>query len=291
MATVADLYAAKGRRPLIAFDFSPPRSGDVAFAEEVRSLDVDLFCVAYSPGRAVRMDTVAAAATLKWRAKREVIFNLACRDMNRLAVQMHLLGAQALGLENVLVVRGDDFKGKDVGRVKAVNDFRPTELIAAIGAMNQGIDFKGLKLAAPTSFCVGAIVDPHRDLEREAALALRKVEAGAEFLLTQAVYHPQLVSDFHRRYEAAAGARLSLPVLWGVQVLVRDGVAFGDIPEAMLRELERGRSGVEMAVDLMRALMERGCDAFYVVPPIMKGGARDYQAAQEVASALKAAAP
>ncbi len=287
MATVTDLYTSKGGRPLIAVDFSPPRAGDPAFAEAARALDADLVCVAYSPGRSVRMDSVAAAATIKRRAGKDVIFNLSPRDMNRLALQMHLLGAQALGLENVLVLQGDAFSEKDLTRVTPVVDYRPTGLVHAIKEMNQGVDFKGLKLAAPTSFCVGATADFSKGIESQARLAHRKTEAGADFLVTQSVYDPAHVADFKGSYEAAAGRPLGVPVLYGVQVLVQGGLIFGDVPPAMKSDLERGRPGPEIALELLRSLMDAGCDAFYLIPPILKGGARDYEAAQRVLAALR----
>ena len=119
MAKATDLFVNKNRRPLVAFDFSPPRSGDASFVEAVNGITPDLWCVAYSPGRAVRLDSVATAALLKQRTGIEAIVNIACRDMNRLALQMHLLGAQALGLENVLVLRGDDFADRKSTRLNS----------------------------------------------------------------------------------------------------------------------------------------------------------------------------
>ncbi len=292
MATVTEIYAAKGRasggrEPLIAYDVSPPRSGDGGFAAEIAALDADLMCVAYTPGRAVRMDTIAAAATIKWHARREAIANVSCRDMNKVAVQAHLLGAQALGVENVLVVRGDDFSEKDQGRVKPVNDYRPTELIRSIKEMNAGRDFRGFKLAAPTAFCVGATLDPNKGIEPQVALTLKKIEAGADFFIGQSIYAPALAAAFLRRFEARAGRRIGVPVLWGIQVLAPGGLVFGEVPEATKRDLERGRSGVEIAIETARALLELGCDAFYIVPPIMKGGARDYAAAQAVLKGIR----
>ncbi|MBI3742740.1 MAG: methylenetetrahydrofolate reductase [Chloroflexi bacterium] len=273
MAKVTDLFARKGRRPLVAFDFSPPRSGDAGFAEAVRGISPDLWCVAYSPGRAVRLDSVATAAILKQRTGIEAIANMACRDMNRLALQMHLLGAEALGLQNVLVLRGDDFAGKDIGRVKPVYDYKPTELIRDITAMNGGTDFKGQKLASPTSLCAGASIDPNRDPEHEARLAVRKVEAGAQFIFSQAVYDPAVMVNFLERYRVASGRALALPFFWGLQVLVKDGVSFAEVPPSMIAELNAGRSGVDIAVDLAQRMLAAGCDALYIVAPILKGGA------------------
>ena len=284
---VTERYAKGDGRPLIAFDFSPPRSGDPAFANEVAELEADFICVAYSPGKSVRLDSMVAAAMIKWHASKDVIFNLSTRDMNKLAIQTHLLGAQALNVENVLVVKGDDFSEKELGRLKGVNDFTPTELIQAIGAMNGGLDFKGLKLRSPTDLCVGAIADLGRGVQREARLVRRKVQAGAEFLITQSVYGADQPREFMERYADEAGEPLRTPVLYGVPVLAKDGIVFGELPDRVRHDLEKGRPGGEIALELIRSLMDAGCDAFYVIPPILKGGARDYAAAQEIMAALK----
>ena len=284
---VTERYANGNGTPLIAFDFSPPRSGDPAFSSELADLEADFICVAYSPGKSVRLDSMVAAAMIKWHAGKDVIFNLSTRDMNKLAIQTHLLGAQALNVENVLVVKGDDFGEKELGRLKSVNDFRPTELIEAIGAMNEGLDFKGLKLRAPTDFCVGAIADLGRGVQEEARLVRQKVQAGAEFLITQSVYGAEQPKEFLERYAEYAGEPLAIPVLYGVPVLTTDGIIFGEVPERVRHDLEKGRPGGEIALELILSLMDAGCDAFYVIPPILKGGARDYAAAQEVMAALK----
>ena len=289
MAKVTDAYAEKGPRSLIACDFSPPRSGDPAFAAAARDIDADFICVAYSPGKSVRMDSAAAAAIIKRDAGTDAMFNLATRDMNRLAVQIHLLGAQGLGLENVVVLQGDPLSEKDRSRMKDVSDYTSTSLIEAITTMNRGVDFKGLKLGAPTDFCIGGTVDLSRDLVREAALAHRKVASGADYLITQSVYRPDVMTEFSDRYHAVAGDALSVPVLYGLQVLVESGLVFGDVPDTMRADLESGRPGPEIALELAQALKEAGADAFYVIPPILKGGARDYAAAQAVIQGLKSA--
>ena len=282
MSTVTELFAQRPSRPLIAVDCSTPRSSDPAFADELAGIGADVVSVAYSPGRAVRMDTIAAGAIIKQKARLSVIVNVATRDMNRLALQMQLLGADALGLENILIVKGDDFGEKDQGRVKAVHDYRPTELLAAVKRMNEGYDFRGLRLAKPTRLCAGAIIDLAADPQRQAELTLKKVQAGADFFITQAVYDARSVEGFWRAYEKTTGRRLDKPVFYGVQMLMKDGVAFGSPPPDLMRQIEGGRSNVELALAQLAHLSKLGCDAFYLVPPIFKGGARDYAAAAKV---------
>jgi 5,10-methylenetetrahydrofolate reductase len=282
MASVADLFAARPSRPIVAVDVSPPRSSDPAFADELTGIGADLVSIAYSPGRAVRMDTLAASVIIREKAKLSVIVNIATRDMNRLALQMHLLGIEALGLENVLVVKGDDFGEKDQGRVQAVHDYRPTELLADVRRMNEGSDFRGLRLAKPTRLCAGAIIDLAADPQRQAELTLKKAQAGADFFITQAVYDAGPVEGFWRAYKKTAGRPLDKPVFYGVQMLMKDGVAFGNPPPGLMRRIESGGSNVELALGQVARLRAMGCRGIYLVPPIFKGGARDYAAAGKV---------
>ncbi|MCL0101556.1 methylenetetrahydrofolate reductase [Dehalococcoidia bacterium] len=284
---ITEKYAS-GNGPLIALDASPPRSGNPGFTRDFESVDADFICIAYSPGRSVRLDPIVAAATIKWHTRKEVIFSIATRDMNKLAIQTHLLGAQALDMENVLVVRGDDFSEKELERVKAVGDYKPTELLEGITTLNQGIDFKGLKLRAPTSFCPGAVLDLGRNVQQEARLAHRKVEAGAEFLISQAVYECETPEHFIDQYIVEAGHPPAVPIFYGIPVLTKDGRVFGQIPEAIERDLKDGRAGSEIAAALIDSFLDRGINCFYIVPPIQKGtGIRDYAAAQECISLIR----
>ena len=291
MTTVTERFAQKAASPLLCCDFSPPRSGNTRFTQSAAAMDVDFLSVAYSPGQSVRMDTVAAAATLKWHLRKDVICNIATRDMNRLAIQMHLLGAQALDVENVLVVKGDDFRDGDRDTIKTVADFRPTELVAAIKQMNLGLDFRGKKLAAPTTFCVGTIIDPTREVGREAKLAAKKLAAGSDYFITQSIYDAAPARALLQRFHEETGAPLTAPVFWGINITVRDGVVFGETPAWVQRDLAQGRSGVDIALQTIHELTDAGCRAFYLVPPIHKGGKRDYAAVQAVCEALRTSVP
>ena len=286
---VTELYSSlEGKRPLVAADVSPPRSADAgSLVEAVQGIGADLYCVAYSPGRAVRLGSVAAAVLLERWTATPVIFNLATRDMNKLAIQMHLLEAQALGLQNVLVLRGDAFTDRDIGLVQTVQDYTPTDLVKAIGEMNEGRDFRGSPLSRPTDLCAGAAIEFGRLLQAEVALTHRKAQAGAQFFVVQSVFGGDAVREFGQRYTEMAGKPLAGPVLFGVQVFIKGGVKFGNTPEGICADLERGRSGIEIAVETASQLWESGARAFYIIAPIMKGGARDYDAAAQALAEIR----
>ena len=288
MTTVVQKCAERLGQPMFLCDFSPPRGADLSTVDQVKQVGADFVCVAYSPGKSVRVDSTVMAHLIGSDGEQQVVFNLACRDMNRLAIQNHLLGAQLLGLENVLVLQGDEFTERDLKSLKSVADYRPVELIGDIGLLNEGVDFRGLKLRQPTTFCVGAVVDLTRaDMEREVGLARQKVSAGADYLITQAFYDLDQAARFHDLYAKLAGQELTVPVFYGLQILEAEGLMFGDVPQKVRRDLDRGRSGVDIALEQLRAYIDGGMTGVYLVPPILRGGRRDYRAAGSVLDAFR----
>ena len=263
-------------------DFSPPRSGEPNIVIQAQ-IDANLILVAYNPGKAVRTSSPMLAAAIQQSGK-DTVFTIATRDMNKLAVQSLLLGAQTLGLENVVVVQGDPFRDRRISGVASVNDYRPTELIADIAMLNQGIDFRGRRLGAPTDFCIGASVDLGRGIEKETQLALRKVQSGAEFLITQPIFDVDHVARFRESYGYHAGKAGTLPIFFGLQILENDGVVFTSVPSSIRSELERGRSGIDIALDLYQKFQDARLNNIYLMPPIKRGGIRNYDAAQEFIS-------
>ena len=281
MTKVTEKYLAAAG-PVVLCDFSPPRGADLSAVDAAAGLAADFICVAYNPGKAVRADSAAVAHQIRERTGRDVVFNLAGRDMNRLALGTHLLGAQLLGLENVLVVQGDIFSSREREHVSAVAAYTATGLIDAIRALNDGLDYRGLKLRAPTDLCVGASIDLGRPLPQEVRLTQRKAAAGAQFFVTQPIFDPTAAERFLDLYRREAGEALSQPVFWGLQVLAPEGLVFGDVPAAMKSDLEKGRDGAEIARELLAAFVAAGIRGVYLVPPILRGGARDYEAAARV---------
>ena len=187
-----------------------------------------------------------------------------------------------MGLENLVVVQGDPFPERELATVAPVHDYTPTGLIAAVKRMNEGTDFRGSRLRAPTDFGVGATFDLSRSLDEETGLAVRKVRTGADFLLSQPIFDPGEAVRFKETFLARhGGGDLPVPVFFGLQMLQLDGVLFNTVPAAVLEELEAGRPGVEIAVELYSRFREAGLHNVYLIPPIRRGGGRDYAAARD----------
>ena len=289
MATVTSRCFEATGRPCFICDFSPPRSGahPAIDVPALRSIGADFISISYNPGRAVRVNSAMLAAFIKQQSGKDVVFTLATRDMNKLAVQSLLLGAQLLGLDNLVVAKGDPFTQRDLEQVKEAGDFTPTGMIAAIEQMNQGLDFRERRLAAPTDFCVGATIDLGRPLLEEARLTQRKFTAGARFFITQPIFEVSEVQRFRDAYQCIVKEGLTAPVFYGLQILEQDGVLFSSVPHEVRRQLEQGRSGVDLALELYQVFCREGINNVYLIPPIRRGGARNYGAASEFLAAAK----
>ena len=132
-----------------------------------------------------------------------------------------------------------------------------------------------------TDFCIGATVDLGRGIEREARLAVRKIESGAHFLITQPVFDPDDVGRFAEACAHVSGSELAVPVFYGVGLMEPDGVSFASVPQWVTDDLANGRSGVDIGLQVWSALQSAGVGDCYVVPPIRRSGARNYAAARE----------
>ena len=263
-------------------DFSPPRGSYPQLLDPAKQLDADFISVAYNPGRSVRASSAFVAHWIKQNTGKEVLFTLATRDMNKVAIQSLLLGAALLGLENVVLLRGDAFTERDLEGVSPVNDYRPTELLRSVTQMNAGLDYRGLKLRSSTGFCVGASIDLAHGIEHEIELTRRKVEAGAKYFLLQAIFEPVRLQEFLDGYARKYREDLSPPVFCGIQVMSQESIVFGDIPRWVTDDLGSGRPGDEIALQVLGEFVGQGFKSIYLIPPILKGGRRDYDAAQRV---------
>lgn len=275
-AKVTDRGHAATGRPAFICDYSPPRSGRPGAAPPPPER-ADFISVAYNPGRAVRVNPIIAAADLQRRHSAAAIFTLATRDMNRLAIQSLLLGAQTLELRNLIAVAGDPFPPGDTPAA-TVSDYRTTGLIAAAAALNAGVDYRGRPLPDAADFCIGATVDLGKGIAAEAQLAARKVRAGAHFLITQPVFNP---ADAARFADALAARKVNVPVFYGVALLEPGSLSFSAIPNGITAALDAGRCGVDIALENWAALQAAGAVDCYLAPPIRPGGTRNYDAAGE----------
>ena len=287
MKTITEAVASSSESPVVLCDVSPPRGSSPNLIARISEVDADFLSIAYSPGHSVRVHSMMAGAHLHQSFGRDVVVTIATRDMNRIAIQSLLLGADLMGVRNVVILRGDRLRSRDHSLVLEVNDYTPTALLRDISKLNSGIDFRGLRLGGPTSICAGAAADIGRSLERETALSARKLQAGAQFLICQPSFDPERARRFREKLADAIGNAPLPPIFAGVQIPMAGGIDFGNVPDQIQRELEAGRSGLDLAKEVAGVLWDSGVRTFYVVPPIFRSGRRGYDEANELIEFLR----
>ena len=222
----------------------------------------------------VRMAVLATAILVREATGLDINMHFTCRDRNLMGIQADLLGAHALDVRNILALKGDPPRAGDYVHTTAVFDVNAIGLIGVLKRMNQGLDATGNSIGAPTSFCVGAALNPGAEnVKGEIARFHRKVDAGAQWVQTQPVYDLAALD----RFLAQAGGP-PVPVIVGVLPLHSyrhaeflhnevPGITVPDHIRARLRDAGDGalRVGVEMAQDLLREIRGRYAGA-YLMP-------------------------
>ena len=288
MTKIVDSAFEKTGLPCFICDYSPPRSG-VLNRENHPNIEAHFLSIAHSPGQSVRASSSMVASKVKSLINQDVVFTIATRDKNHMALQSELLGAQLLGLENVIVVRGDPAKHENSTVVNRTGPLPTTQVISGISNMNRGRDYKGIALDVPSDFCIGATIDLGRRFSSECNLVLRKIESGAHFFITQPVFDVTKPLKLLENIENQIITRNHTPIFFGLQILEPDSISFSKVPTTLLDQLQKGKSHLELAVELYETFREAGINNVYLVPPIKKGGTRNYQAAIEVLAKLKPA--
>ncbi len=264
-------FAAKlaGGRFVVAVEIDPPKGLNPAKALDGARLlaeaGVDAINVADSPMARVRMSALTLCHLIQGQVGLETILHLTTRDRSLMGLQSELLGAHALRVRNILALTGDPPSLGDYPDSSAVYDVDSVGLIRVLGRLNGGADSAGASIGRPAGFAIGCAVDPTRpDLAHEAERLRAKLEAGAQFVMTQPIYDPAV----WRRFLDAFGAdALPAPVVIGILPLQSSrhaeflhnevpGITLSDeARERMRRAGADGRAeGVRMAQELLLAL-------------------------------------
>ncbi len=206
----------------------------------------------------------------------EPILQMTCRDRNRMALQADLLFAYTRGIRNVLCLTGDAVPVGDNKEAKGVFEFDSTQLIRVIRQMEKGKDMGGNDLDGAVEFCVGAIVTPEaKPIEPQLIKFEKKVQAGAEFIQTQAIYD---LDNFSKFMDYAR--KLPVKVLAGIVLLtsakmakyMNENVPGIFVPQNLIDELAsapKGQAlnkGIEIAGRMIAALKKNSiCDGVHIM--------------------------
>lgn len=249
---------------VVTCELNPPKGTDlVPLFEKAEALEgiVDGFNLTDSHAARMAMTPLAAAHLLTDRGL-EPILQITTRDRNRIALQGDLLGADALGVHNVVFMGGDPPTTGDHPDAKPVFDVYSSMMIKAAASLQAGTDMAGNRIAGNPRFCIGAVVNPGaQDLGEEIKRMGEKIDAGASFFQTQAVYEPAAFERFAR-----AASQFAVPVLAGIIPLKSEkqarymtaNVPGITVPDAIIREIgdadDRIATSLAIAARTIKAL-------------------------------------
>lgn len=261
---------------LLTSEVGPPKGVEAAHlledAEALRGR-VDAINVTDLQSSVMRLGSLAVSIRLKEKGL-EPVYQLTCRDRNRLALQSDLLSAANFGIENVLALTGDHPKLGDHPQAKPVFDLDSVQLIQAIRGLEQGMDMAGKKLEGVLpKFCVGAVVNPGAEpLEPQIMKMEKKIEAGAEFFQTQAVYDIKTFENFlskikHLKTTILAGIVLLKSA--GMAKYMNENVAGIFVPDNLIKEMQetkdKQQKSIEIAARLIKELSPM-CQGVHIMP-------------------------
>ncbi len=252
---------ARGEK-IITAELCPPKGTDFsAFIKN--AIAVKDFITSYNVTdnqRSVMRTTPLVASMMLIREGLEPIYQITCRDRNRLAIQSDLLGAAAIGVENVLALTGDHVSSGEYKPAKSVFDLDSVQLLYTMTVLEKGIDLSEKKLKGTPSFFPGAAVNPAAsNVEIHIWRMQEKIRMGAKFFQTQVLFDRQVLSDF-----MTATKPLNTKIIAGV-VLVKsakmarfmnDNVPGLVIPEWVIKELSSTEHEVEAGIKIAAHLVK-----------------------------------
>ena len=270
--------ALESGRFVVTSEVAPPKGTNLektAHHIELLRDKVDAMNITDHQSSVMRFPSLGGALLVKEMGG-EPILQMTCRDRNRLALQADLLFASSRGINNVLCLTGDSVVMGDHKEAKGVFDLDSSQLLAAIRRMEKGKDLGGNELDGAVSFCAGAIVTPEAiPIEPQLIKFEKKIEAGAEFIQTQAVYD----LDNFKKFMAYA-RQFPVKVLAGIILLtsapmarfMNKNVAGVMVPQALIDEMDaapKGRKlekGVEIAGRMIKRIKEeKMCDGVHIM--------------------------
>ncbi|MGB9407805.1 MAG: bifunctional homocysteine S-methyltransferase/methylenetetrahydrofolate reductase [Terracidiphilus sp.] len=246
----------------------PPRgiscSNEIEGARILAQLGVHAINVPDSPRASARMSAQSLCIQIQQHTGIETILHYTCRDRNILSIQSDLLGASSIGLHNILCLTGDPPKLGNYPDATAVFDVDSIGLVNIVHRLNHGLDIGSNAIGASTNFTIGVAANPGvPDIEQELRRFAFKVEAGAEYAITQPVFDLKLLEEFLKRIE---GHRI--PVIAGIWPLtslrnaefMKNDLRVSMPEEIMLRMAQTGspdaarREGILIAQEMLEAV-------------------------------------
>ncbi len=229
---------------VVSVEILPPRGADpskvIANVKRLKEMGVDAVNIPDGPRASARMSSLALGQLLKRDVGIESILHYTCRDRNLLGMQSDLLGTNAIGVHNVLAITGDPPKLGNYPDATAVYDVDSIGLVKIMNNLNHGVDLVGNSIGSTTALCIGVAANPGSlDMDLEVERLQRKVENGAEFIMTQPVFDAEYLNAFLERIKD-----FRIPMLVGILPIASNKAAefmHNEVPGMQLPEHIRKR--------------------------------------------------
>ncbi|MGD8271618.1 MAG: methylenetetrahydrofolate reductase [Desulfobacterales bacterium] len=263
---------------VVTSEVAPPKGTNLEkFKHHIELLKdkVDAMNVTDHQSSVMRYPSLGGAMLVKEMGG-EVILQMTCRDRNRLALQADLLFASSRGIQNVLCLTGDSIILGDHKEAKSVFDMDSSQLLKTVRTLEKGKDLGGNDLDGGVSFCAGAIVTPEADpLEPQLIKFEKKLEAGAEFIQTQAVYDLDKFKefmDYARQFDIKILAGIILLTSAAMARFMNKNIAGVFVPQDLIDEMASAPKGQALAKGIeitgrmiKRIYEEKMCDGVHIM--------------------------
>lgn len=185
---------------------------EISKARELYYGGIDAINIPDGPRASSRMSSLALASMIQNQVGIEALLHFVCRDLNVIAIQSNLLGAYSLGIRNILAITGDPPKVGNYPDATGVFDVDSIGLINIINRLNNGLDISGAPIGTPTGFHISCGANPGAlNLDYELRRLDWKIQAGAEFIITQPVFDLKIFEDFYNKVE-----HYKIPIIAGI---------------------------------------------------------------------------
>jgi len=193
----------------------------------------------------------------------ENVFQVCCRDRNRLALQADILAAAALGIKNIMAVSGEDIRFGDHPQARAVNDLDIMGLLETLQRLQNGKDLSGIELRGAPSFCVGSTIDtgaPGGLLTIELENLQKKIDLGVQYLITNPIFDLHLFQEFIKRVDTSKIAVIPTVLLLksvGMARYIDRNVKGISIPPEIIRDIQKAPDKVKECIRLAAEIVVR----------------------------------
>lgn len=259
---------AKGQR-VSSVELLPPAgvvpTKILASAARLKEAGIDAINIPDGPRASARMSAILTAVMIEQKVGIETVLHYTCRDRNLLGMQSDMLGAHAIGLRNMLLVTGDPPKMGSYPNATGVFDIDAIGLTNMVSRLNSGIDLGSRPIGEPTALSIGVGVNPvHRDFDYEMKRFAYKVEAGAEWAITQPVFD---LKALYRFLEYIDKHKLRIPIIAGIWPLLsfrnaqfmNNEVPGVQIPDAIMKRMAEPTNADEarkVGIEIARSMVE-----------------------------------